>query len=283
MRRFCLAILSVAVLAPPALAQVDTSGPLIYVPVDQTAEDIDPRQTSLRRMQAGLRADGEQTSVFKAVPVGGGQLDPFDQPRYVKVAPGYRALLPHMDYAVLVNPYPRRRLQPQDIGFNVDPVYDGLFVELIPSGTVFDLRPVEFNAARLVEDYDKLEPPAADDRMSTRSDLRIDARIDPRVDRNAADLTGWFTGQDVDNPYLRTLQEVKARQDRRRADRMAAAKRQAEIKAKPAKSEDAKPDTDEPNESAESAEAESPDEDDRDDEDTSTPALSDADEANADG
>lgn len=220
MLRIAPAILFSLCLSTIALAQNNHEPPLIYVPVDQGVDDVDLRQHSLRFMPAGLRHDGEQTSVFRAQVAPGQRLDPFSQPRLIKIAPGYRALIPHMDYAVLANPSPRKRLKPEDFALNRAPVRDGAFIELIPAGAVFDLRPIEFNIARLIEDFDPHT-------KAVESDPRIDMRLDMRIDgqRSVTDelsVTDNFSSQDdstqtLDDPYLRTVREVNQQRRQRRA------------------------------------------------------------------
>ncbi len=137
-------------------------------PVDQAVGDLDPLSTSLRRVELGLRPDGEQTSLYRIDQPAfnpnsddGGGYAPGEAlptaPAYYRLAPGFRARLERMDYMRSGS--------------------DGQFVELIPANTVFELDPLRGQPPPV---------PAAEPLPDYRIDLRIDGRVDARVSGESA-------------------------------------------------------------------------------------------------
>lgn len=128
-----------------ALAQ---SGGVVYAPIDQVADDLDPSARPMRHMDPGLRYDGEHTSLFEMIRTDGEPLDPITQYRFIRIAPGFRVRMNQMDYLVLLNPSPGKRLKVGDFGYNVKPAIDGAFIEMPPAGMVYDLRPLNLDVKR---------------------------------------------------------------------------------------------------------------------------------------
>ena len=154
-----------------------------WTPVDQTVEDLDQLGTSLRRVEGGLRLDGEQTSLFRAPAPGldPGQYGPAapGQPQYYRIGPGFVARVDRLDYVV--------RLGRKKIGFNVKPGADGQFIDLISSGAVFELAPrhVVPGTPLLPESVTASQGPRYNDAPpppDTYQDHRIDGRVNGRVD-----------------------------------------------------------------------------------------------------
>ena len=157
---------------PAVMAVAQTSE---FVPVDQAVGDLDPLSTSLRRVNVGLRSDGEHTSLFQfdryadqlwfgahsISAIGSGTTS---QLAYYRVAPGFQAVVDRVDYAVPVGQNSFR--------FNVPPVRDNQFIELTPANTVFVLTP----PAPVTPTFDY----RIDRRIDGRIDLRIDGRIHTR-------------------------------------------------------------------------------------------------------
>ena len=146
---------------------VGAAPPEHWQPVDQAVADLDQLSTSLRRIESGLRSDGEQTSLYR---VTDDSTVAAASPVYYRVGPGFRARLHRIDYVV---PVSRRSAR-----MNVTPRRDGQFFELIAADTVFDLRPRPTNAS-------PPSPPAPDYRIDARIDGRIDGRVDGHVDGRA--------------------------------------------------------------------------------------------------
>lgn len=148
-----------AATAGAVVYEEDAGYPGLGTPVDQAVGDLDGLSTSLRRREMGLRYDGEQTSLIEIAGEGLGAKT------YYRLAPGLRARVDRMDYAV--------RVGRRDFALNIKPRVDGEFVELIPANTVFELR-------------HPLNPPPGpiaqqtgwvDQRITTLIDGRIDTRV----------------------------------------------------------------------------------------------------------
>ncbi|MEO0966136.1 MAG: hypothetical protein AAFY08_13590 [Planctomycetota bacterium] len=184
------ALLLAAALASPSIAQAPAGpapddlgpAPAVWRPVDPTVADVDARGASQRQANLGLgaftpeyrmrtRLDptaplGQANGVVDAIDPATGLLMP--QPfRYE--APGVRARIQRPAYLSVVD------LSRQDITFggegtrekpyvavNKPPLFEPLFVELVPANTVFELTP----------DPAPIVPPSAD---------WIDHRLDGRA------------------------------------------------------------------------------------------------------
>lgn len=169
-----------AVLLAAATVQAQIEGELSapatagLTPVDQGVADMGPNSTSLRRVEAGLRVDGEQTSLFRLDPV-----DLTQKPTYYRVGPGFRARVDRLEYLVIDKDDPGTRRRP-NFALNQQARVDGEFVEIIGPNTVFELtlRPA---ASRMLP-----PEPLPDARLDAQIDHRLDARVggplDARVD-----------------------------------------------------------------------------------------------------
>jgi hypothetical protein len=133
-------------------------------PIDQAVEDLDALGTSLRRVEPGLRSDGEQTSLFQT------PADEFGQSQLYRVGPGFRARVDRVDYLV--------RRDRRDVAFNVAPRRDGEFVELAPTQTVYELTPMPTIVAP--------PPPGADARVNRQ----VDGRVGAAASRGAVYING---------------------------------------------------------------------------------------------
>jgi len=147
-------------------------------PVDQAVEDLDGLAVSLRRMGKGIRSDGEQTSLFKyPQPAVGSALT---RP-YLHVAPGVIARIDRPDYLVFAGTRDKRILLKE----NVAPKVDGMFIEVIPPNTIFELRPLD---QLIGPPTQAVAPQPSKYRIDTRlspppllGDHRIDLRIDTKL------------------------------------------------------------------------------------------------------
>ena len=152
---------------------VDTASaagpPAGWEPVDQAVGDLDPLSHSMRQLPPGLRAIGEQTSLFRVQTnsVTGSSLQ---GTTYYRVGTGFRARFDRPEYLVLVG---RRHFDK-----NIAPRFDGEFVELVPPNTVYDLTPlVPFTETRLRQ----RDEAGIDQWIDHRLDTRIDGRVAGRV------------------------------------------------------------------------------------------------------
>jgi hypothetical protein len=136
-------------------------------PIDQAVGDADKLATSLRRVDVGLRSDGEQTSLFRVQP------SQYLPQTFLRVAPGLRARVERVDYLI--------RTGKKTFEMNISPRRDGQFLELVPANTVFDLRPVEraIPSTPLAPDD---ESPAVNAVVDSRVDGAIDGQVSNRVE-----------------------------------------------------------------------------------------------------
>jgi len=146
-------------------------------PVDQAVADLDPLARSERVVQPGLRADGEQTSLFVMPPRQGRPANA--PPRYLRFAPGMRAEMPRGDYLVPVDPLIGPTGQP--VATNVAPAADGRFIEIIPADTVFHLEPIDTRITPPSGDPAQPQAGAHPAQPDTRLDYRVNLRVDQRT------------------------------------------------------------------------------------------------------
>jgi len=150
-----VALLSAAAL--PAFGQELQSW---YRPIDQTVEDWNRFSTSQRVVEPGLGQFSDRVTLYQ--PLNPFQLDPHGNPgtaSYQFQMPGARAWVQHPEYLSLVSTDPRY----PEYRFNVAPVRDGAYLEVVPAGTVWDLTlPV---------------PPPTSMDLDPANDPRIDARV----------------------------------------------------------------------------------------------------------
>ena len=153
-------------------------------PVDQAVDDLDPLSVSMRRIEVGLRIDGEQTSLFKTV----GRDSQFGAPQYYRIGPGFTARVNRMDYLVLRDGGRRPQLD-----MNISPRVDGEFLELIPADTLFEIQPLgphtlSYPLTFEAQPRGRGQAPIhtqwrIDNAVDTRIDLRINRRINKDLDR----------------------------------------------------------------------------------------------------
>ncbi len=136
------------------------------LPVDQAVADLDPLSTSLRRIEMGLRINGQHTSLFQlnqtstnpsasAAPQG---------PVYYRIGQGFQARIDRPQYLIGLG-----TSNPQ---LNVPPLRDGQFVELVPPNTTFIIAPLQLQTPTPA-------PPPNPARINARIDMRIDSRVAP--------------------------------------------------------------------------------------------------------
>jgi hypothetical protein len=181
------AALAAAGLTAAASAQMmgDPSAPasMGLKPIDQGVGDIDPRATSLRRVESGLRIDGEQTSLFQL----NQPVDLVHRPQYYRIGPGFRARTDRLNYLVLDKDDPGTRKRP-NFAFNQQPRVDGEFIELVGPNTVFELTlgyESPFITPPQIDDRplpDARLAPVIDSRLDGRLDTLIDGRLETRID-----------------------------------------------------------------------------------------------------
>ncbi len=146
-------------------------------PVDQTVSDLDLRAASSRQVEQGIGVFGQTGSLYQRPNDGQGWFlnDMEVTQQYQLRQPGFTAWIDRPDYIV------------QDalgeLSLNNAPAFDGLFIDLVPPNTVFDLS----NTAQQVfipyaDDVDPYSP-----RVNTRIDgwanspQGDDTRFDPPV------------------------------------------------------------------------------------------------------
>lgn len=187
MRRAPLVILLMLASAPSAWALP----PEDMIPVDQAVADLDPLTTSLRQQEWGLWEYGQDTSLLE---VNDPRPQVFaDQPYlmqdrhgvhdrlYYRIGRGYRARVPRSDYLIPIS----RKWKIYDR--NVPPVHDRDFIELVPTGAVFELSPQPMFVPGSTQTQEPPPPEQAggmliDDQPAVRIDGRIDGRVDGRID-----------------------------------------------------------------------------------------------------
>jgi hypothetical protein len=165
--------LLIMLIAAPALA-----GPRDgLVPVDQAVADLDPLALSLRRVEAGLRDEGEQTSrLFAFTPdpstafAAGGALGRPVSPSYYRIGKGFVAKVDRITYLV--------RDPEGGVALNITPAKDGEFIEMIGANTVFDLRALDLNAAMPLAPT----PPAPTTSTAVVSPNRVTGQIHTMID-----------------------------------------------------------------------------------------------------
>ncbi len=176
-----------AALTGSAMGQIegDLSAPATagLKPIDQAVGDMSANVVSQRRVESGLRVDGEQTSLFQLQQ----PVDLLQRPVYYRIGPGFRARTDRLDYLVLDKDDPGTQRRP-NFALNQQPRVDGEFFEIIGPNTVFELAlphqspfappprvaPLPIPDARVA--------PVVDQRLDARVDGIIDGRLKTRVD-----------------------------------------------------------------------------------------------------
>jgi hypothetical protein len=147
-------------------------------PVDQAVGDLDLLSTSTRRVEWGLRSNGEQTSLFRldakaSQALTGRSLGAVNQaPGYMRVAPGFAASMDRVDYLV------RESNGPTRLTLNRAPKSDGEFIEIIPPNTVFILSPVNMTTGP-----DGPQASGVSGGNPYLVDNRVDGRVNGRINR----------------------------------------------------------------------------------------------------
>jgi hypothetical protein len=139
--------------------------------MDQAVGDLDPLSTSLRQMQVGLRSTGEQTSLYR-VPALLAAPDYYQGGTYYyRLGPGFRARVTRLDYLIPLNK--------KSAAFDITPKYDGVYIDLIPAGAVFELSSKPALSGRPAIPQ---PPPPRMVKAATPIGAPLDGRIDGRVD-----------------------------------------------------------------------------------------------------
>lgn len=204
--RFALALLLIGFVLPPIWATAQEAAPAVWSPVDQTVSDYDPRQVSLRRMEAG-RGEFSRQTLFEptrpatwsagGLPTVGGEYGLTMPSNYVYRAPGISAMMVKPEYLVQIGP------EREDIAFNQVPVKDELYLTLESAGMVYNLIP-QLTEPTIAPMHDDWTDTRVDGRLfateassSLMAPLRGDgtdeeARKDPRETDEWVDAATYF-------------------------------------------------------------------------------------------
>lgn len=167
--------------------------------VDQAVGDLDPLGRSMRQQGAGLRVDGEHTSLFAISKENLQKYQVFGQAGlstgiqrtnvFLRIAPGITA---QMDQTTYLVPHATNST---GVASNVASSKDGAFVEAIPANTIFILSPQLSQAVQQanVNPYRQSNVIPSNRVMPKRVDNRINRQINGRVASNRYEL------QRVDN------------------------------------------------------------------------------------
>lgn len=189
--RVTIGVILVVIFAAPAFGQAE------YYrgePVDQTVSDLDPLQTSLRRMDPGLAQYNQRVTLYR--PAEALTWQNFAEPdvdrttglvrpgNYRMETPAYRAWVNRPDYVVFSS------VEDGGLAVNKAPAVDGLFAVVGGSNIVFDLIPQ--SAPPPLPD----PLPEYDARIDGRLNLQVNGQIDGRVDaQQRNDYLSWPTAQ----------------------------------------------------------------------------------------
>ena len=185
--------------------------------VDQAVADLDGLSYSMRQQGAGLRLDGEHTSLFSIPDEKIQQLQVFGQAAqttgvqrsnaYLRVAPG---VMSQSDQTYYVVPS-RNKESGRDS--NVAPSVDGAFYEVIPANTVFILSPQMQNVIQQSDTSDRTQLPSnalTPKRINNRvADSMVHSRIDNRyqprrVDNQVSNTPNQTLRYKVNEPMRKT-------------------------------------------------------------------------------
>lgn len=206
-----LLALAPAVHAEPAVVgPVDPHAAHAGLPVDQGVGDLDPRGTSLRRLEPGNALYSTRVRLYQMPGAhrtpGQPQIDPATglalPSTYRYSAPGVQALFDRPDYLMKTGTGSR------DMARNVAARPDGAFIETVPAGMVYDLRP-ETALQHLMPQLYPAEPTP----RAVGPDWRIDDRY--RIDGRVVPLSGE---QGVDReryPHIPPDTQIPSRLPRR--------------------------------------------------------------------
>ncbi|MAX25554.1 MAG: hypothetical protein CMJ19_13720 [Phycisphaeraceae bacterium] len=186
------AICLITVLMCTSLLHAQTTQQLQQVQrVDQAVADLDGLSRSIRQQGAGLRYDGEHTSLYAIPEEKLQQFQVFGQAAqttgvqhksaYLRVAPGITSQSDQSYYVV------RSNTKESGVDSNVASSQDGAFIEVIPANTVFILSPQVTDMARGAD----TSPQAASADAHPGNALRPQ-RVDNRV-------TGQMVSRRIDN------------------------------------------------------------------------------------
>ena len=202
-RTLLLGALVISCFAGETFAQDDPVN--LWQPVDQTVADLDLRATSLRYVEQGIGAFGQNGSLYRRTDDAGwlanGQ--PLSQ-TYQLRQPGFTAYIDRPDYLVID--------QQGEVRLNVAPAVDHRFIDPIPANTVFDLVYHPANAAPRPTPDPVYNPWF----IIPTSNTRINGRID-----------GQVTGDPMSTPLLepvtahRLPEHLIKRREARRAEAVA--------------------------------------------------------------
>lgn len=185
--------------------------------VDQAVADLDGLSTSMRQQGAGLRLDGEHTSLFSIPDEKIQQMQVFGQAAqttgvqrtnaYLRVAPGIMSQSDQMYYVV-----PSKHTDSK-LDSNVAPTVDGAFLEIIPANTVFILSPQMQDVIRNADTSEQaplptnaLSPKRVDNRVAdSMVNNRVDNRYEPqRVDNRVSNMPNQTLRYKVNEPMRKT-------------------------------------------------------------------------------
>tara|TARA_B100000941_G_C28499712_1_gene553264 strand:+ start:369 stop:1034 length:666 start_codon:yes stop_codon:yes gene_type:complete len=212
----CLNLMIVLLCCSTLLAQTSQQTSQVQR-VDQAVGDLDGLSRSMRQQGAGLRVDGEHTSLFSVPDEKIQQMQVFGQAAqttgiqhsnaFLRVAPGIMSQSDQMYYVV------PSRTKAGGIDSNVAPSVDGAFIEVIPANTVFLLSPQMQNVVRSTDNADttqqptnRLEPKRVDNRVDSRMvSRRVDNRYQStRVDNRVSHMPNQSLHYKVNEPMRKT-------------------------------------------------------------------------------
>ncbi|MFA9479573.1 hypothetical protein ACERK3_14885 [Phycisphaerales bacterium AB-hyl4] len=181
--------------------------------IDQGVGDLDPVGTSLRRLEPGNAMHSTRVRLHRQPGAGDNpgqpQIDPTTglalPSMYRYSAPGVNALFDRPDYVMKTGTGSR------DMARNVAARPDGAFIEAVPAGTIFDLRPESAYQHLMAPFHTHTEP-------EDWQDMRVDHRY--RID-GRANLGGGERGDRGEqfdrsrHPHIPPDTEIPARLPRR--------------------------------------------------------------------
>jgi type II secretory pathway component PulJ len=192
--------------------------------VDQAVGDLDGLSRSIRQQGAGLRYDGEHTSLYsipeeklqefqvfgQAAPTTGVQR----KAAYLRVAPGITSQSDQTYYVV------RSNTKESGVDSNVASSQDGAFIEVIPANTVFILSPQVTDMARGADQASQastafadnaLKPQRVDNRVSNQMvSRRVDNRYEAqRVDNRVSSMPNQSLRYRVNEPMHKTRPQTE--------------------------------------------------------------------------
>ncbi|MFG0248565.1 MAG: hypothetical protein ACF8OB_06740 [Phycisphaeraceae bacterium JB051] len=193
--------------------------------VDQAVADLDGLSRSIRQQGAGLRYDGEHTSLYSIPAEKLQEFQVFGQAAqttgvqrksaYLRVAPGITSQSDQSYYVV------RSNTKESGVDSNVASSQDGAFIEVIPANTVFILSPQVTDMARGADQTSQastafadnaLKPQRVDNRVTSQMvSRRVDNRYEAqRIDNRVSSMPNQSLRYKVNEPMRKTRLQSEA-------------------------------------------------------------------------